>query len=78
MAKHGGDVVRAERELLSFALGLRLHHHEHPRLHLLGLFTGVIADISSVNGTKCPCSQDAEPHALMGLGQIIIYNFSRV
>ena len=52
VAKHGGNVVQAERELLSFALGLRLHHHDHPRLHLLGLFSGVIADISSVGGTS--------------------------
>eukprot|EP01049_Picozoa_sp_SAG25_P007159 SAG25_NODE_569_length_6863_cov_19.082200_4_plen_213_part_00 len=32
--------MSAERELLNFAMGLRMHHHEHPRLRLLGTFTG--------------------------------------
>ena len=41
-----GDVVAAERELLNFALGLRLHYIRHSRLRLFGLMTGVLQDVS--------------------------------
>ena len=47
VATSNGDVVAAERELLNFVLGLRMHYVKQKRLRLFGLLTGVLQDVSN-------------------------------
>ena len=47
IAKFDGDVSAAERELMNFVLGLRMHYVKHSRLRLFGLLTGVLQDVST-------------------------------
>jgi hypothetical protein len=47
VAKFNGDVIAAERELMNFVLGLRMHYVKHSRLRLFGLITGVVQDVST-------------------------------